>query len=70
MPEVPNFEKAVELYRIANNFDKRNADGAKPIKADLEEITSLRNLADLNLRAADFTRMRLIYQLVYLLMLT
>lgn len=54
LPNVPNFEKAVELYKIANNFDKRNEDGAKPIKADLEEITSLRNLTDLNLRVADF----------------
>ena len=40
LSNVPNFEKAVELYKIANNFDKRNEDGAKPIKADLEESPS------------------------------
>lgn len=54
LPTVPNFKKAVELYKVAKNFDKRNADGAAPIQADLHEILDLRNFADFNLKAADF----------------
>ncbi|CCI81385.1 M13 family metallopeptidase [Lactobacillus hominis] len=53
LPKVPNFGKAVALYRIANNFEKRNADGAQPIKADLSVLTDLKNFADFNLKAAD-----------------
>lgn len=53
LPNIPNFDKAVELYKIANNFDKRNADGAEPIQADLEVLIGLRDFADLNLKAAD-----------------
>ncbi|WP_297816325.1 M13 family metallopeptidase [uncultured Lactobacillus sp.] len=53
LPKVPNFGKAVALYRIANNFEKRNADGAEPIKADLAVLTDLRDFADFNLKSAD-----------------
>lgn len=53
LPKVPNFEKAVELYKLAKNFDKRNADAAQPIQADLELLTGLRDFSDFNLKAAD-----------------
>ena len=56
LPNVPNFEKAVALYKIAKNFDRRNTDGADPIQADLHEILDLRNFADFTLKAADFFR--------------
>lgn len=54
LPNVPNFSKAVELYKIAKDFDKRNTDGAAPIQADLHEVLDLRNFDDFNLKAADF----------------
>lgn len=56
LPEVKNFDKAVELYKIANNFEKRNADGAKPIQLDLKLLEGLRDLNDFNLKAADLTK--------------
>lgn len=51
--DVPNLDKAVELYKLARNFDKRNSDGAKPIQADLVLLEGIRDFADFNLKAAD-----------------
>ncbi|MCH3904915.1 MAG: M13 family peptidase [Lactobacillus sp.] len=53
LPDVPNFDKAVALYKLAGDFDKRNADGADPIRADLNLLRSLRDMSDFNLKAAD-----------------
>ena len=33
--DVPNLKKAVELYKLARDFKRRDEDGAKPIQADL-----------------------------------
>ncbi|MDF7638171.1 M13 family metallopeptidase [Lactobacillus sp. ESL0791] len=51
LPDVPNFDKAVELYKIARDFDKRNRDGATPIKPDLEILEGIKDFADFNLNA-------------------
>lgn len=48
MPEIQDFDKAIELYKIAKNFDQRNAEGAKPIQADLKQLTFLSSFAELN----------------------
>ena len=56
IPNVPNLKKAVELYKLARDFDKRNADGAKPIQADLKTLTSFNSLADLNEQAGELFR--------------
>lgn len=54
LPDIPNFKKAVDLYKVAKNFDKRNAEGAEPIKADLAKITDLKDFADFSAKAGEF----------------
>ena len=41
IPDVPNLTKAVELYKLAKDFDKRNSDGAAPIQDDLKQLQAL-----------------------------
>lgn len=53
IPEVANFEKAINYYKLAKDFDQRNKDKAEPIKKDLQKLTSLTNFADFNKQAAD-----------------
>ncbi|WEV39661.1 M13-type metalloendopeptidase [Lactobacillus sp. ESL0681] len=53
VPAIANLDKAVNLYKLAKDFDKRNADGAQPIKADLTRLTELKDFSDYNLNAAD-----------------
>ncbi len=50
---MPNLAKAVELYKLARDFKKRNEDAAKPIQADLELLEGIRNFEDFNLKAPD-----------------
>ncbi|MBP2057431.1 putative endopeptidase [Lactobacillus colini] len=56
LPDIPNFKKAVDAYKVARDFDKRNAEGAEPIKADLAKITGLKNLAELSDKFSEFYR--------------
>lgn len=56
IPDVPNFDKAVELYKLANDFDKRNSDGAQPIKEDLATLENLHDFDDFNLEAASISK--------------
>lgn len=51
--EVPNLDKAVELYKLARDFNRRNEDGAAPIQADLALLEGIRDFADFNLKAPD-----------------
>lgn len=51
--DVPNLEKAVEFYKLARDFDKRNSDGANPIKADMTLLEMIQDFTDFNLKAAD-----------------
>lgn len=53
IPDIPNLEKAVELYKIARDFDTRNQEGAKPVQRDLEVLESINNFEEFNVRAAD-----------------
>ena len=53
VPSVPNFDEAVKLYKLAKDFDKRNSDGAEPIKSDLELLDGLKDFSDFNLNAPD-----------------
>lgn len=51
--DVPNLKKAVELYKLARDFKRRDEDGAKPIQADLALLEGIRDFADFNLKAPD-----------------
>lgn len=55
VPNVPNLQKAVELYQLASDFDKRNREGAEPIKSDLAILAELQDFSDFNLKAPDLT---------------
>lgn len=48
VPAIKNFAKVVEFYRIARDADKRDTDGASPIKKDLKFLLNLKNLNDVN----------------------
>lgn len=52
LPDVANFDKAINYYKLAADFDKRNKDQAEPIKKDLKKLTSLNSFADFNKEAA------------------
>ncbi|WP_297818634.1 M13 family metallopeptidase [uncultured Lactobacillus sp.] len=56
VPDVKNLQKAINLYKLAIDFDKRNNDGAKPIQKDLKKLASLNNFADLNKQAASLVK--------------
>lgn len=43
MPDIRDFDKAIALYKIAKNFDKRDAEKANPIQNDLQKILDLTN---------------------------
>lgn len=51
LPDVPNFKKAVDFYKLAANFDKRNSEGAQPIQEDLKKLTALKNLNEISTKA-------------------
>lgn len=56
IPNIPNLDKAVELYKLARDFDKRNSDGAKPIQGDLKKLENLKDWSDLNSKLADLAK--------------
>ncbi|WEV70475.1 M13 family metallopeptidase [Lactobacillus sp. ESL0785] len=51
LPNIPNFAKAVALYKQARDMDQRNRDGAGPIKQDLAELEDIKDFADFNTKA-------------------
>ena len=51
--DVHNLKKAVDLYKLARDFKRRDEDGAKPIQADLALLEGIRDFADFNLKAPD-----------------
>lgn len=53
LPEIPNFAKAVALYKLAKDFKKRNADRAEPIQADLKHLLELKSFAELKAEAVE-----------------
>ena len=53
MPEIKDFDKAIALYKIAKNFEKRDAEEAHPIQNDLQKLLSLTDFADFGKKAKD-----------------
>ena len=51
VPDLANMDKAVELYKLARDFDKRDSDGAEPIQADLKALEGIKDWSDLNRQA-------------------
>ena len=48
IPAIKNFHKVVAFYEIARDANKREVDGADPIKEDLEFLLNLKDLNDVN----------------------
>ena len=46
LPDIPNFDKAIEVYKLAKDFAKRDTDGFRPAQADLETLTNLKDVDD------------------------
>lgn len=46
MPNIKDFDKAIALYKIAKNFDKRDAEKAHPVQNDLQKLLDLNNFSD------------------------
>ena len=53
LPKIANLDKAVRLYQLALDFKQRDADGARPIQADLQKLTSLKNFSDFDKHAVN-----------------
>lgn len=53
VPQIPNFAKALNLYKLAKDFDRRNNDAAAPLQSDLSLLRGLRDFDDIMLKAAD-----------------
>lgn len=49
-----NLKKAVELFRLAKDTQKRNKEGAEPVKDRLKKIQGLKNINDFNCSYKDF----------------
>ncbi|MBW7988270.1 M13 family metallopeptidase [Lactobacillus helveticus] len=46
LPDIPNFDKAIEVYKLAKDFAKRDADDFQPAQADLETLINLKDVDD------------------------
>ena len=53
MPDIKDFGKAIALYKIAKDFDKRDAEKANPIQKDLQKLLALSSFSDFEQKAAD-----------------
>lgn len=53
MPDIKDFDKAIALYKIAKNFEKRDAEEANPIQKDLQKLLSLGSFVELVKQAKD-----------------
>ncbi|MCT6889553.1 MAG: M13 family metallopeptidase, partial [Lactobacillus sp.] len=60
VPNVPNLGEAVKLYKLAGDFDKRNREGAEPIKDDLAILDGIKDFSDYNLNAPDLATFALL----------
>lgn len=52
LPKIANFDKAITLYQMADDFENRNLMGKQPIQKDLAKIKNLHNFNEINLLAA------------------
>lgn len=55
LPEVKNFDKAINLYKLARDFETRDKQGLTPIKADLAKFNDLADFAQFNQLASELT---------------
>src|SRR5699024_12107139 len=53
MPDIKDFGKAIALYKIAKDFDKRDAEKANPIQKDLQKLLALSSFSDFEQKAPD-----------------
>ncbi|MFS1240229.1 M13 family metallopeptidase [Lactiplantibacillus plantarum] len=53
-PDDPQLTEFIKFYRLAKDFDQRNANGAEPILPCLKQIDSLSDFADLQQRMPDW----------------
>ena len=56
LPDLDNLDKAITLYKLTLDFDKRNADSAQPIKPDLQKLLSLSRFSDFNQNLAQLIK--------------
>ena len=54
-----NVKKAVDLYKLVKNVEKRNAEGVAPVMDRLHRIDSLKNIADFNAALSEFVSHRI-----------
>jgi putative endopeptidase len=63
LPKIANLDKAVRLYQLALDFKQRDADGARPIQADLQKLTSLKNFSDFDKHTVELVKSALAFPL-------
>lgn len=53
--KIPNkyIRNAVDLYKSALDFDRRNNEGVAPVQRDLDEILAIKDIDDLNEKSAE-----------------
>ncbi|CAI2692131.1 Neutral endopeptidase [Apilactobacillus kunkeei] len=54
-PSNDDMQEFKKLYDLAMDFDKREQDGAKPLKSTLQRIEDVKSFDDLNQQLADWT---------------
>ena len=54
-----NVKKAVELFKLVKNTEKRNAEGVAPVMDRLHKIDSLKNIGDFNSALSEFVTDRI-----------
>lgn len=54
MPDIKDFDKAIALYKVAKNFEKRDAEKSHPIQNDLQKLLDLNSFADFAEKAKSF----------------
>lgn len=53
VPTISNFKKAVDYYRLARDFERRNREQALPLKNDLEVLLKLEDFNEFNKKSAE-----------------
>lgn len=51
-PQTTNFQKALDLFKLAHDFSKRNLDGLNPLKEDINYLIDLSNFKEFDQQLA------------------
>ena len=51
----PNFQKALDLFKLVKNVKKRNSEGFKPVQKIVDKLLQFKSIADLNRKITDNT---------------